>query len=69
MTATPTLQAVELPGGLTVPYLEQGDRDGVPRILLPRSQLKVYAGGGHAMHWEEPGRFAADVAEFASTVT
>ena len=34
MTILPTLQAVELPDGLTVPYLEQGDRDGVPLILL-----------------------------------
>jgi pimeloyl-ACP methyl ester carboxylesterase len=34
MTILPTLQAVELPDGLTVPYLEQGDPEGVPLLLL-----------------------------------
>ena len=34
MTTLPTLEAVELPGGLTVPYVEQGDPDGVPLVLL-----------------------------------
>jgi pimeloyl-ACP methyl ester carboxylesterase len=24
----------------------------------------VYAGGGHALHWEEPRRFAADLVAF-----
>ena len=34
MTILPTAQAAELPDGLSVPYLEQGDRTGVPLILL-----------------------------------
>jgi len=25
----------------------------------------VYEGVGHALHWEQPERFAADVAEFS----
>jgi pimeloyl-ACP methyl ester carboxylesterase len=49
-----------------------GDRD----TILPKSQqetfasaiagakLVVYPGAGHALYWEEPARFAADVANF-----
>lgn len=29
------------------------------------AQLVVYEGAGHAVHWEEPERFAADLADFA----
>jgi pimeloyl-ACP methyl ester carboxylesterase len=32
---------------------------------IPASQLIVYENAGHALHWEEPRRFAADVAAFA----
>jgi pimeloyl-ACP methyl ester carboxylesterase len=31
------------------------------------ARLVTYAGAGHALHWEEPARFAADVAGFART--
>ena len=34
MTPISTAQAVEIHDGLLIPYLEQGDRDGVPLILL-----------------------------------
>src|SRR5687768_13548011 len=34
MTTLPALQAVELPDGLIVPFLEQGDREGIPLLLL-----------------------------------
>ncbi|HKH16291.1 MAG TPA: hypothetical protein VKA57_02110 [Solirubrobacteraceae bacterium] len=30
------------------------------------ARLVVYAGAGHAVHWERPERFAADVANFVS---
>jgi non-heme chloroperoxidase len=33
--------------------------------LLPNSVLVSYQGVGHTPHWEEPERFAADVASFA----
>ena len=28
------------------------------------SRLEVYRGTGHAVHWEEPARFAADLVAF-----
>lgn len=53
-----------------------GDRDGFfPRTdqdalleALPRAQLLVYEGAGHGLHWEEPERFARNVAAFVETV-
>jgi non-heme chloroperoxidase len=32
------------------------------------ARLAVYAGAGHALHWEQPARFAADVAAFAQEI-
>jgi pimeloyl-ACP methyl ester carboxylesterase len=54
-----------------------GDRDSVATraeqkqllAAIPRARLTVYEGTGHAVHWEEPERFAADVADFAAEVT
>jgi non-heme chloroperoxidase len=64
------------PGKVASPTLiVWGDRDALcPRhdqhVLLagiPGARLVVYAGAGHALHWEEPERFAADVAAFAES--
>lgn len=35
---------------------------------IPGAQLVLYPGGGHAFHWEEPARFAADLAGFAKAL-
>jgi pimeloyl-ACP methyl ester carboxylesterase len=51
-----------------------GDRDAIAThadqetllAAMPRARLVVYAGVGHAPHWEEPARVAADVAAFAA---
>ncbi len=64
-------------GTITAPtLLVWGERDElVPRAdqdallaRIPNAELKVYAGGGHAPHWERPERFAADLADFAARV-
>jgi non-heme chloroperoxidase len=63
----------ELPA-ITAPTLVvHGDRDAMcvrsdqDAIVaaVPGARLEVYAGAGHAMHWEQPERFAADVTDFA----
>lgn len=60
-------------GNILVPtLLLWGDHDGFvsrsdqDRLLtsIPGSMLKVYAGLGHAPHWEDPGRVASDIANF-----
>lgn len=62
-------------GTITAPTrILWGDRDQyIPRgeqVLLnaaiPGSELIVYDGTGHALHWEEPARAAADVAAFVN---
>jgi non-heme chloroperoxidase len=53
-----------------------GDRDATcPRseqealaATIAGARLLVYPGAGHCLHWEEPARFAADLAAFAERV-
>jgi non-heme chloroperoxidase len=63
-------------GTITVPTLLcWGERDDFVRYTdqddllgrIPDSELRIYEGGGHALHWERPARFAADLVEFAAT--
>lgn len=35
---------------------------------VPNAQLKVYGGSGHGVHWEQPERFASDLAAFTKTL-
>lgn len=60
-------------GAITAPTLiVWGDRDAfcpradqfALRAAIPAADLAVYEGAGHALHWEEPARFAADLARF-----
>lgn len=61
-------------GTITAPtLLLWGDRDGLSRradqdgllAAITESRLAVYDGAGHALHWEEPERFAGDLVSFA----
>ena len=42
-----------------------GDQERIVRAIKG-SRLLTYEGAGHALHWEEPARFASDLARFAS---
>jgi non-heme chloroperoxidase len=48
-------------------FCPRTDQDMLARAIAG-SQLVVYSGAGHALHWEEPERFAADLARFAETL-
>lgn len=44
-------------------YIKRADADAVTAGIRG-AQLIVYEGTGHALHWEEPKRFATDLAAF-----
>jgi pimeloyl-ACP methyl ester carboxylesterase len=71
LAATPPTEA----GLITAPTrIIWGDRDQYLPLneqlrleaAIPGAELLVYEGTGHAVHWEEPARAAADVAAFVS---
>lgn len=36
--------------------------------VIPNAELRIYAGAGHSLHWEEPKRFATDLANFVGAL-
>ena len=64
-------------GEITVPTLViSGDRDGFASLEevearardIPGARLVVYHSAGHGLHWEEPARFATDLAAFTESL-
>jgi non-heme chloroperoxidase len=62
-------------GGIEAPtMLYWGEGDGFSSYeqqqelaaAIPDAELRVYAGAGHSLHWEEPKRFSADLANFVN---
>lgn len=48
-------------------FSTRGQQQAIARAI-PGAELRVHAGAGHSLHWEEPARFAAALAEFVSTL-
>ncbi|MGH9005951.1 MAG: alpha/beta fold hydrolase, partial [Acidimicrobiia bacterium] len=44
-------------------FCPRTDQDALLEAI-PDARLTVYAGAGHALHWEEPERYAVDVAAY-----
>jgi pimeloyl-ACP methyl ester carboxylesterase len=61
---TDTIEApVLLPWGDADAFSPESDQKRL-EWQLPRATRAVYAGVGHALHWEQPRRFAADLIRF-----
>jgi non-heme chloroperoxidase len=48
-------------------FLARSEQDALA-AAIPGARLVVYRGAGHALHWEEPQRFAGDLADFARQI-
>jgi pimeloyl-ACP methyl ester carboxylesterase len=48
-------------------FASRRDQDALLKAI-PGSELVVYQGAGHAVHWEEPERFADDLVRFARSL-
>jgi pimeloyl-ACP methyl ester carboxylesterase len=49
-------------------FCPRADQERIVRAIAG-SRLLTYEGAGHALHWEQPARFARDLATFASALT
>jgi non-heme chloroperoxidase len=49
-------------------YVERESQDRLID-LIPDARLAVYEGAGHALHWEDPLRFASDLIQFVAEGT
>ncbi len=48
-------------------FCPRADQD-ILSCAIQNSQLLIYPGTGHAVHWEEPGKFAEDIISFTKRV-
>ncbi len=58
---------VLLPWGDADAFSAESDQQRLQR-QLPRATRAVYSGVGHALHWEQPSRFAADLIRFEQSL-
>lgn len=49
-------------------FVPAADTERLLRVL-PRAQAAVWAEAGHAVHWEEPARFAAELVRFVRALS
>jgi non-heme chloroperoxidase len=59
--------SVLLPWGDADAFSPESDQQRLVR-RLPHATRTTYAGAGHALHWEQPRRFAADLMRFEQTL-
>lgn len=62
--SAPTLLVCGERDEIAPPAEQQGFLDAIPD-----ARLVIHAGGGHAVHWEDPAAFARDVVAFAAEVS
>jgi non-heme chloroperoxidase len=48
-------------------FCSRSDQDALA-AAIEGSELVIYPGAGHGLHWEEPGRFAADLLAFTENL-
>jgi non-heme chloroperoxidase len=48
-------------------FVPRADQDALMAEIRGARRLVVHAGGGHAVHWEDPARVAGEIAAFAAT--
>lgn len=58
---------VLLPWGDADAFAPESDQQRLQQAL-PRATRSVYAGVGHALHWEQPRRFAAELMRFVQAL-
>lgn len=67
----PALRSITAPTcivwGARDAFCTRADQDALCKAI-PHARLVVYEGAGHALHWEEPARFAADLAAFVASL-
>ena len=49
-------------------FCPRSDQDKL-MASIPDARLVVYPGSGHALHWEQPGRFASDLNRFVEALS
>jgi pimeloyl-ACP methyl ester carboxylesterase len=76
--AAPTFHDVRLESGLRLRYPQQGAPDG-PVVFsraerealgrrIPGARVQIFAGTGHALHWEDPERFVGALLSFVNGI-